>query len=120
MGFSKKIWAEGKWLDIWTLNHVLFGVISAHILLKLFYLPYFTALGLAITFYVVWEFIEVMTKAGEAPTNQFMDVLAGIAGFLSYNEFPPLQPAVIYLAAAFILLEAYGYAIKFSYLWRRS
>jgi hypothetical protein len=110
---SKDIWFEGKWIDTWSINHLLFGVLSAHFLISIMSLTLRTALVAAVIVYVAWEIIEILTKAGETPTGQVMDVFVGIAGFVIYTSVLPNDKAMWLVLCIFIFLEAWGYATKF-------
>ena len=75
------IWREGKWLDMWSVVHVLSGV---SIGLGLYFLHLGAVASLALTFVslVAYELWEAMVKIEEAPTNRCMDVVVGMVGFV--------------------------------------
>ena len=75
------IWREGKWLDMWSVVHVLSGV---SIGLGLYFLHLGAVASLALTFVslVAYELWEAMVKIEEAPTNRSMDVVVGMVGFV--------------------------------------
>ncbi len=112
-------WNERKYFDLWTANHFLFGMISA-ILLFRYGANVREAFVIAIILFVVWELIEVATKAGEAWTNQLIDIVVGMLGFLAVFYFQNLTDlpvdnlALGILLILFGLLEIWGYATRWT------
>lgn len=99
------IWKEGKWLDLWSVVHVLSGI-------SLGFGFYFLYLGDTFTFLLVlallilYEVWEIMEKIEEAPTNRFMDVVVGVAGFVPafYFVAPILSYPMLVLVFLFVLV----------------
>lgn len=75
------IWREGKWLDLWSVVHVLSGVSMG---LTAALLPFGTAASVVIAFLllVAYEMWEAMVKIEETPQNRVMDVVVGMASFV--------------------------------------
>ena len=78
------IWNEGKYLDLWSLNHFLSGIVFAGWMFffglsieKIFIVYFIIAVG--------WELYELLekTRAQEYLGNKIMDVVTGIAGFFA-------------------------------------
>lgn len=75
------IWREGKWLDLWSVVHLLTGASIGFT----FHLLPFDALSstvivlLALISYEMWEKI---VEIEEAPTNRVMDVVVGMVSFI--------------------------------------
>jgi len=75
------MWREGKWLDLWSVVHILSGI---SIGLGLYFLHLGALASVALTFVslVAYELWEAMVKIEEAPTNRTMDVVVGMVGFI--------------------------------------
>jgi len=75
------VWREGKWLDLWSVVHVLSGLLVG-------FFSYFVGIDallgivLAIVVFTVYELFEVYVEIEEAPTNRFMDVVIGMVGYI--------------------------------------
>ncbi|MFH1890340.1 MAG: hypothetical protein ABIJ91_02105 [Candidatus Kuenenbacteria bacterium] len=105
------IWLkEGKYLDLWSINHVLFGgvlsgiFILAHSALNL-------ALMISILFMIGWEFYEFAKGIHEPFGNKIFDVITGVAGFFLIRYLSSIySPKNIFLIVLFLflLLEAWG------------
>jgi hypothetical protein len=110
---QKDFWTEGKYIDLWTINHVLSGVLSGSIL-------HFLGTSLAWSFaissilFIGWEVIERIFEV-EAVTNQIMDLIADYVGYgifygYAYLLFQPLSARMTwFLAIAFVSLELWGF-----------
>ena len=74
------VWREGKWLDLWSVVHLLSGLSLG------FGVPYLH-LGALASFLVVllllvsYEMWEAMVRIKETPTNRLMDVVVGMVGY---------------------------------------
>lgn len=90
------MWREGKWLDMWSVVHVLSGI---SIGLGLYFLHLGALASVALTFVslVAYELWEAMVKIEEAPTNRSMDVVVGMAGFVPtfFLIAPPLSGPIL-------------------------
>jgi hypothetical protein len=92
------IWREGKWLDLWSVVHVLSGISLAFVI----YLLRFDALAalvIATLLLVAYELWEAMVKIEEARTNRVMDVVVGLVSFV---------PAFFWLAPALTHEQVYA------------
>lgn len=114
---QQHIWREGKFLDVWSLNHFLFGFLSSYLLTEFFHLDLLVSCLIGLFAYIVWEVFEVLIKAGEYPTNQVMDVVVSLVGFWLFvcarqfgggAVFGLIQPILL----CFIALECFGYYSK--------
>src|SRR5579872_1728491 len=74
-------WKEGKYLDLWSVNHLLSGVLLG-VILFYFHLHFFPALVISLVLFVGWEVIELLIGINEHFTNIVMDVVCDTAGFL--------------------------------------
>src|SRR3990167_7248440 len=74
------IWREGKWLDMWSVVHLLSGMSFG---LALWVLGLGTTASIVIAFlvFVLYETWEAMVRIVETPQNRFMDVVVGMMSF---------------------------------------
>ena len=75
------IWHEGKWIDLWSVVHLLSGT-SVGLGFYFFHLGIPASVLLALLSFVAYEMWEALVKIEETPTNRFMDVILGMTGFL--------------------------------------
>ncbi len=108
------IWKEGKYVDAWTAVHVLAGLLLGWVLMRLFSASFAVA-AMAVAVLVVYEGLEHLVNIHEHKTNRISDVVFGAAGvLLAYALFvltaQSTRLAVILIAAAaFVMLEAWGW-----------
>lgn len=108
-----KNWEEGKHIDLWSLNHLVFGIIIS----ALFSLKSFSfERGIIISFFVlfIWELLEHFFNVYEHLPNKTWDIIAGLIGFcIGYYliYFNPENKIIILIAAVFIfaILEVFGF-----------
>ncbi len=75
------IWREGKWVDLWSVVHLLSG---ASVGFSIAWLGFGFAASAVIAFllFVAYELWEAMVKIHETPQNRSMDVVAGMVSFV--------------------------------------
>ena len=75
------IWREGKWIDLWSVVHLLSG---ASVGFSIAWLGFGFAASAVIAFllFVAYELWEAMVKIHETPQNRSMDVVAGMVSFM--------------------------------------
>lgn len=108
------IWSEGKYIDMWSIPHVLSGVILAILFNSL-------GMGLGLNFILStiimtwWEFFEWrFMNVHEYITNKIMDVVTGIIGFmityplLIKYGFSIILPYFLFMIFAFLVLNFLG------------
>ncbi len=83
------IWREGKWLDLWSVVHLLSGVTMGFIFTQI---PFDRAASVVIGFLLLtaYEMWEAIVEIEEAPTNRVMDVVVGMVSFVPTYFFAPL------------------------------
>lgn len=75
------IWREGKWLDLWSVVHLLSGASVAFSIAWLgFGFP--ASAVIAFLLFVAYELWEAMVKIEETPQNRSMDVVVGMVSFV--------------------------------------
>lgn len=86
------VWREGKYLDLWSVPHLLSGVALA---LALYVLGFEVRSAFIISFLLLvgYEMFEVIAKIDETRWNRTLDVVVGMASF----------------APAFLLAPAFAY-----------
>lgn len=79
---ARDIWKHGKYIDLWTVVHILSGALLAGIFyylgLDLFWSATYTLVVL-----LGWEFFEALVGIGETVGNVVMDIIFGMAGYLA-------------------------------------
>jgi len=75
------IWREGKWVDLWSVVHLLSGA-SFGLFLGVLNLGTTASIVIAFLSFVLYETWEAMVKIAETPQNRFMDVILGMASFV--------------------------------------
>ncbi len=83
-------WREGTWLDLWSVVHLLTGVLLG-LGFAFFALPTLPAFIIALLALVMYEMWEALAKIHETPQNRTMDVVVGMTSF---------TPSFLYLAPA--------------------
>ena|SRR3989338_3419759 len=106
------IWREGKYLDLWSVNHFLSGVVFAGWMFVL-------GSNLLVTFILYlaismgWEIFEIFHKVKEDIGNKMIDVAIGVMGFFliyilnadgSFNLYSLIAVTIIYIS-----MEMHGY-----------
>ena len=112
-----KVWDDGKYVDLWTVNHVLAGVILAGIF-TLWGLNPWIGLAFAVILMVAWEVIEIWSGAPgliESKENSFLDVLTGLVGYgamyvviINIDSSQSL-PILFGATAIWVVLETWGF-----------
>ena len=98
------IWREGKYLDLWSVAHMLSGVSTA-LGLALFPFNADAAFVIALLMFVAYELWEAMVAIHETPQNRVMDVVVGIAAFApAYLSLVPRLHGMQYLAVFALVL----------------
>ena len=98
------IWSEGKWLDLWSVVHLLSGI-SIGLGLYFFNLGNTLTTLLVLVLLVLYEGWEMYVRIEEAPTNRFMDVVVGMVGFVPafYFVAPLFSFSMLVLVFVFVL-----------------
>lgn len=84
------IWREGKWLDLWSVVHLLTGV-SLALGFSIFRFGFIPTTIITFFILVSYELLEAVVQIEETPQNHFMDVAVGLASFmLTFIYLAPL------------------------------
>lgn len=75
------IWRHGRYVDLWSLVHILSGALLAGIFFYLG-LNLFWSATFALIVLLGWEFFEAVIGIGETVGNVVMDIILGMAGYL--------------------------------------
>ena len=109
-------WSEGVYVDLWSLNHFLFGVIMASFFIWIGY-NFLPSLFISVALMIAWEIFEVWHESiFEHAPNMIIDVVVGLLGFLIihylltvYSHNLKAPTVLIVSLLLFILLEIVGY-----------
>ncbi len=98
-------WKEGRYFDLWLINHVLSGIVLG-IVLFYFGLSLILSLIVALILFVGWEVAEILLGIKEHTPNMIMDVGCDFAGFAitSYFYFVLLKPFSLTTSLVFFIL----------------
>ncbi len=75
----EEYWKEGKYADLWSVNHVLTGVIMGGLFFEIG-LSFHNTLWISLALFVAWEIFEIKSDIKEHLLNLLMDVLFDLAG----------------------------------------
>ena len=110
-----KLWAEGKYVDLWTIPHILSGVIMAGSFYWLGF-SFWPNIISSIILMIGWEFFELhFLGIHEHLSNKVMDVVTGIIGFFAMYGFiikysiNKLTTPLSIIIIIFIFLNFWGY-----------
>lgn len=79
-------WREGHFVDLWSINHFLSGVVLASIIFH-FDISFTFGMVIAFILFVGWEVAEVALGIKEHAPNMAMDVVCDFAGFLLLSYY---------------------------------
>lgn len=99
------IWREGKWLDLWSVVHLLSGA-SVGFVLYFFHFGTVASIILALFSFISYEMWEIIVKIEETPTNRFMDVVVGMVSFLPTFFLAPFLSETHFITVFGIVLTA--------------
>ncbi|MFA6227121.1 MAG: hypothetical protein WC631_01395 [Candidatus Paceibacterota bacterium] len=109
------LWKEGKYIDMWSVPHVLCGVIFAGILNWLG-IGFLSNLILSTIIMIGWEFFELyVLNVHEYITNKIMDVVTGLIGFfimyssISRYGIKAMLPWLIVTIIIWLILNYWGF-----------
>ena len=109
-----KIWKNGKYLDLWSINHTLSGIVIAGPLYY-FSISFVYSIVVALVLIVGWEIYEIYHEIYETWQNKCTDIITGIIAFFCiWYLYPYWMFSIqffIYIAslAIFLILEIWGY-----------
>ena len=90
------IWREGKWLDLWSVVHLLSGM-SFGLALGVLGLGTTASIVIAFLVFVLYETWEAMVRIVETPQNRFMDVVVGMMSFVPTFFFSQRLPTTFFI-----------------------
>ena len=97
------LWREGKWLDLWSVVHLLSGVSTAFAI-TWFGFGLAASAVIAFLLFVAYELWEAMVKIEETPQNRSMDVVVGMVSFVpTFFLVQGTSSTVFILAFGFVL-----------------
>jgi len=110
-----KLWSEKKYIDTWSIPHLLAGVVLVGIFSWLGF-SFWPNLILSFLLIIGWEFFELyILGIHEHYSNKVMDVILGIIGFfimyafiLKYNIYHMINE-LLFITIVFLFLNAWGF-----------
>lgn len=104
------MWKERK-IDLWSLNHLIFGCTLA-MMMRGLGISFSFGIFFALVIFIIWEFIEIYNKEGEVFINQLTDIIFETFGFVIFffNTFSNLINVTLIIS--FFILEFFGYHSK--------
>ena len=100
---------DGKYLDLWSLNHFLSGIVYAGWMFEWGFSLWFVFISYFI-FAVVWELYELYADIFEHLGNKTMDIVTGVVGFfLLYSTDIFNIKNLWVITIVYIILELYCY-----------
>lgn len=109
------IWRDGKFFDLWHVNHLLAGILLG----QFFFHFQRLWLGFAISLILMtaWEIFEVVKKITETTFNKSVDMITGVVGFFMAYVLGGLLSGESYFILfiiffiAWLTLEIWGYIV---------
>ena len=98
------IWKEGKYIDMWSIPHLLSGITLA---LVMHFLGFATVPTLMVAFllFVTYEMFEIIVKIEETRMNRVFDVVVGMVSFTPTFLLAPMlttSQALVLLAVVVV------------------
>lgn len=110
-----KLWAEGRYIDSWTIPHILAGVLLGGYLYWLG-VAFLTNLIITVILVTAWEFFEFhFLGVHEHFTNSFVDIIVALIGFIiTYAliikySIEVVLPYLFALTIIYIILNVWGF-----------
>jgi hypothetical protein len=110
-----KLWAEGRYVDLWTIPHILAGVLLGGYLYW-FGVPLLINITITAVLIISWEFFELhFLGVHEHLTNSLMDILVALIGFIITHIFiikysiEIVFPYLLALTIIYIFLNSWGF-----------
>lgn len=110
-----RIWKEGRIVDLWSINHLLSGVVLG---MASFLLPFKATyeLSVALILMILWEVYERKKVIREAISNSVADIVLGILGFVQgYYLLSQIMYAnhfFVFLCLTFVWLALQVWSLK--------
>jgi hypothetical protein len=84
--FNIKYW-EGPFLDLWSVPHMLTGVLIA-LLVVVLKVSFLTGFFITLAVAILWELFEIATKVYEIKTNSVVDIVIALVGYSLFFYIP--------------------------------
>ncbi len=100
------IWAEGEFIDLWTVIHFLTGILLGFTpFIFNFPIPLISIFVVVLVLLVLWEVFELIRKIRETLGNRFVDILIAVVGFtLTIFVYRILEPEFAHIIGIIILV----------------
>lgn len=107
------IWQDGKFFDLWHVNHLLAGALLGQ--LTFHFQQLWLGFAISLIAMISWEVFEVIKKITETKFNRSMDIILGVIGFFITYYLEPIfnneQYFILFivLLISWLTLELWGY-----------
>lgn len=98
-------WSEAKYLDLWSIVHVLFGVMLG-IVIPFFGFSFLVSVSIAVILLLAWELFESAVGIGEFAMNKFIDLLVGMIGYFIALNWVPADKQLVALIVILLIITA--------------
>ena len=104
------IWGDGKYIDLWHLNHFLAGVLCAGLIIFL-NIDMVSGFLISLVLMLSWEVYEIINNIQETQFNRTMDILLGILAFFLTYLWPRKSLGILFMISGivWVILELWGY-----------
>lgn len=108
------IWDEGGYVDVWSINHTLGGILS-FLFIALTGIPLIIGFPIVIALAGIWEYYEYFKGIEETLPNRIIDILiAGVAFFVMHwiiQRYQSLNLVQLFVSFGIltILLNVWGF-----------
>jgi hypothetical protein len=110
-----KLWAEGHYIDLWTIPHILAGILLCGYLYWL-NVPLLINISITAVIVISWEFFEFhFLGVHEHLTNSLTDIIVALIGFIITHalilkySIEAFLPYLFSLTVIYIILNGWGF-----------
>jgi hypothetical protein len=75
------LWAEGKHIDFWSVNHTLAGGVIAGSTIFLNF-SFWLSVAILLSLTIIWEIYETVKNIHETTKNRVIDVIVAVIGYI--------------------------------------
>ena len=112
---DRRLW-EGRYVDLWSIPHVISGALIAFALMRLGF-GFWSGLALSAALASGWELFEQFTalSSTEYASNSLMDIVFGVLGYLLFRWFAVLNTHAVRAEVSYVLLGAFVVLVLFGW-----
>ncbi|MFA6077048.1 MAG: hypothetical protein WC735_03155 [Candidatus Paceibacterota bacterium] len=112
--WSVKVWKNGKFLDLWSVNHTLAGGLLGAVI-YFYNIDFYFGFFISFMIMLAWEIIEIINGLHEEKWNKVTDVITGVFGFtiiyILFSEITVHSSLIVFwvISILWALLESWGF-----------